>query len=319
MTEASIENWMELRRGFGERVTYSDMITRSGYPFTIHHEVKAPVWTIRHGGLETRMTTPVLVVENSPLNPFRLTLEADQGVHLRSGGASGMNTLTTGSVRGSVLAGEYAPESGYVVAERLVADDPAGAHLAKMDRMEVRFGPDDNAAEVGAQAAEQPVPVIGVLDLDISGLVLSERFQVPFTGPADLRTRTAIEGGLPSYDPAGLALWRDAGGVIDIRALSIYWAPLDLRGDGAFALDRNLRPQGAATISASGLPATLDQVVAMGGVKPGEASWIKLALIALAKPPPEGGPPRVTAPLTIQDGQVSLGPLKIGRVGSIVP
>jgi hypothetical protein len=75
---------------------------------------------------------------------------------------------------------------------------------------------------------------------------------------------------------------------------------------------------GAATISAAGLPAILDQVVAMGGIKPNEASWIKLALIALAKRPAEGGAPRVTAPLTIQNGQVSLGPLTIGRVGSVI-
>ena len=62
ITEASIESWMNIRRGMGEQLTYSDMITRSGYPFAVRHEIKAPVWTIRRGGLETRMTTPVLVV-----------------------------------------------------------------------------------------------------------------------------------------------------------------------------------------------------------------------------------------------------------------
>ena len=57
----------------------------------------------------------------------------------------------------------------------------------------------------------------------------------------------------------------------------------------------------------------------MGRIKQSEASWIKLALIALAKPPAEGGAPRVTAPLTIQNGAMSLGPLKIGRVGPVIP
>jgi hypothetical protein len=318
ITEASIESWMNIRRGMGEQLTYSDMITRSGYPFAVRHEIKAPVWTIRRGGLETRMTTPVLVVENTPIDPYQLKLEADQGVDIWSGGPTGMNTVRAKPVRVSVRVGDYAPESGGLVAANLVAEDQTGSYIASLERIEFRLQPDDTEPESGAQAARQPVSVIALLDADITGLVLSERFQVPFSGPADLSTRMAIEGGLPSYDPAGLALWRDAGGVIDIRALSVYWAPLDLRGDGAFALDRNLRPQGAATISAAGLPAILDQVVAMGGIKPNEASWIKLALIALAKRPAEGGAPRVTAPLTIQNGQVSLGPLTIGRVGSVI-
>lgn len=319
VTEASIENWMEVRRGLGERLTYSNTITRSGYPFAVRHEIQAPVWTMRYGNLETRVTTPVLVIENSPIDPYRLKLEAGQGVDLRSGGPNGMNTVRAKPVRGVVRVDDQAPESGILVAENVTAEDPAGSQLASLKRIELQLKRTDNAPETGAQAAVQPVPVVVLLDVDIAGLMLSDRFQVPFSGPADLRTRAAIEGGLPSYDPAGLALWRDAGGVVDVRALSIFWAPLDLRGNGAFALDRNLRPQGAASISAAGLPATLDQIVAMGRIKQSEASWIKLALIALAKPPAEGGAPRVTAPLTIQNGAVSLGPLKIGRVGPVIP
>jgi hypothetical protein len=51
---------------------------------------------------------------------------------------------------------------------------------------------------------------------------------------------------------------------------------------------------------------------------PGEATAAKIALAAMVKPGADGGPPAAQVPLTIQDGCLFAGPLKLAAMPRIV-
>lgn len=151
------------------------------------------------------------------------------------------------------------------------------------------------------------------LDTEISGLVL----------PADARPalgRTmeslGLHGAILGRLPPGtvresLSGWRDNGGTLEISRLSLDWASLKVTADGTMALDRNLQPVGAMTATIAGYDPTMDRLVAAGLVKPGEALFAKFALGLLARAPDSGGPPEITAPVSVQDGWIHLGPVKL--------
>ena len=112
-------------------------------------------------------------------------------------------------------------------------------------------------------------------------------------------------------NPAALARWRDAGGLLEVHELALAWGPLDLRAEGTAALDQRLRPQGAFTARIRGLPDALDAFAARGLIEPGVAFALKLTALTLAKRRDEAGTAVVELPITPQDGLFYLGPVAL--------
>lgn len=331
MTEAALDRWMDDRRAMGERLAHTGKPILEGFPFEVRFRIEDPVWEIPHGAATLILAGPAITIANAPLTPTRLRIETPGALtatyaapHLNLSG--GVVEITSERALADLHIGPRTITAGTVLLTGLVATDQAGAGagevVSTLDRLELSIAPPPEAETPQGARAAASLPVSAILEIGVDRLTLSDRFEVPFEGPADLDARVAVEGPLPplgpSLNPAALAQWRDRGGVFDIRAVSLRWEPMALVGDGTFGLDPMLRPEGAATVSASGLPGVIDRVVDLGRMKRGPASWLKLALIAGAKTPEEGGPPRVTLPLTIQGGVVSLGPAPIGRVSPVI-
>jgi hypothetical protein len=87
-------------------------------------------------------------------------------------------------------------------------------------------------------------------------------------------------------------------------------------GDGTFALDGDLQPMGTFVARADGLMETLDLLRLRNMISIGQATAVKLMLMVLAHQP-AGGPPRLEAPLTLQDREVTLKSLPIMKVPRI--
>ena len=51
---------------------------------------------------------------------------------------------------------------------------------------------------------------------------------------------------------------------------------------------------------------------------PNQATGAKIALAAMSKPGDDGGPPAAKLPITIQDGFLFVGPLKLAQMPRIV-
>ena len=115
----------------------------------------------------------------------------------------------------------------------------------------------------------------------------------------------------PFLPPArALAQWRDAGGVVEVRALSLAWGSLSLKGDGTLTVDQRMRPMGAFTMRVTGYDALIEALVAADAIRARNASLTLTILNLLAKRDDKGA--RVlTVPVTAQNGKLLLGPAKV--------
>ncbi len=156
------------------------------------------------------------------------------------------------------------------------------------------------------------------------GLALSLR-QVGVPAPPPEFTRTidelavgvTVKGALPSGElPQAVAAWRDAGGTIEVDSLHLQWGDLGVSANGTLALDRKLQPIAALSSGVEGFGAILNALVAADRMTPEQAAIVQIALTSLAKPGPDGKP-QITAPFTIQNGKIYLGPARLGSAPKI--
>jgi hypothetical protein len=134
-----------------------------------------------------------------------------------------------------------------------------------------------------------------------------------FTGAIDdLGVGLTMRGALP---PGPLrqaaAAWRDSGGTVELDHLHLRWGETEITGSGTLALDSNLQPIGGFSGGVSGFDQLLSALVASGRLKASDARVARLALAMLAKAGPDGRP-EISTSFAVQDGQMYLGPAKLG-------
>ena len=135
----------------------------------------------------------------------------------------------------------------------------------------------------------------------------------PLRNPLDeIALAVALMGPVPTAPPRQAATaWRDAGGTLELERVALRWGTLAVTGSGTMALDPEMQPIGAFSAAVEGYDELLSALVAAGRVRSNDAGLARMALGFLAKPGP-GGRPQITAPFTIQNGQMLLGPVKLG-------
>lgn len=126
----------------------------------------------------------------------------------------------------------------------------------------------------------------------------------------------SIRGHLAPGDlsPAGLSRWRDAGGTLELSDFALVWGPLQIAGDGTLAVDDALQPVGAFTAQIAGLDRLVDLLEQTGRMRPQQAAIARIALAVLTRAPANGGPPQARVPVSIQDRQLSIGPVPLLRL-----
>ena len=113
-----------------------------------------------------------------------------------------------------------------------------------------------------------------------------------------------------------LAAWSKDGGRIELTAFNATWeAATELSGDGTVALDGQLQPVAAFSAVVRGYNEAVDAAVARGLMTPAQGTAAKLWLAARAEKDERGL--KVKLPLTIQDGFLSMGPIKLAQVPRI--
>jgi hypothetical protein len=133
----------------------------------------------------------------------------------------------------------------------------------------------------------------------------------------ELDFAATARGTIPSGKLAdALAAWRDAGGRIELDNLRLKWGVLNATATGAIALDQELQPSGGFSGAIQGYDQILTALVQNGQMRATDAGLARIALSLLAKAGPDGKPEIRTA-FTIQNGQMFLGPAKLGRAPHI--
>lgn len=133
----------------------------------------------------------------------------------------------------------------------------------------------------------------------------------------DLSAGLTVKGALPPGPLVrAISAWREGGGTIAVDHLRLHWGALGARGAGTLALNRDLQPIGAFSGAIEGYGEILTALVRSGRLHAQEAGLARLALTMLAKAGPDGRPEIATS-FTIENGEMYLGPARLGPVPHI--
>jgi hypothetical protein len=131
-----------------------------------------------------------------------------------------------------------------------------------------------------------------------------------------LAGQLTVRGAIDPTDlsPDGLTRWRDAGGTLELADFTLVWGPLQIAGDGTLAVDDALQPVGAFTAQIAGLDRLVSLLEKTGRMRPQQAAIARITLAVLTRAPANGRPPQVRLPVSIQNRQLSVGPIPLLRL-----
>lgn len=160
------------------------------------------------------------------------------------------------------------------------------------------------------------IPAVADVSLDLMDLTLP---QAPANGFGRDVARVIVDATLKGKVerlplPLAIAVWRDGGGIVDVRRATMMWGPLAIEADGTLALDAQNRPLGAGTARVRGYGETIDALVGSGAVGARDGATVKIALNLLARPAGNGQGRELEVPLTVQDGRLYAAGFALMRV-----
>jgi len=121
---------------------------------------------------------------------------------------------------------------------------------------------------------------------------------------------------VPALTREGLAAWRDQGGTLELEQLEIADGRTFLKGSGSLTVDSNLIPLGVISIESETWEQTLSFFHENDWLDEEGVISVKDVLEAVPEPKDGGGLPLA---LTLQDGYIHLGPLRLGEINPIIP
>lgn len=311
--EQQLALWIDQQRAMGYRVT-SAAPDRAGSPFDISITMKDVAVESPPSVSYWQFRSERLTLSLAPWRPLTLHLDrdrADASYDLTIGSGPAQRSYRISSARRDTEITLRLDGSCATLALRgePITVDQGGERRAVIDGLQgtIALSPPASAAAVTA-----------AVDLRIDQALIDDMKDSPLgQSLRDLQLAGQINGALlPEPLPEALQSWSGRGGTVDVTAIAGRWGPLSLNGDGTLALDRQLQPIGAFTATLRGFNETVDAAVAAGLMTPAQGTGAKLWLNAKAQND-EGGA-KVKLPITIQDGFVSTGSVKLAQLPPIV-
>ena len=305
--ESGLVDWAQLLREQNLDLSWSG-VRVEGFPFAFH--IRLVEARLRSAaGNPADLAIPEL---SATVRPWRLRewqLSAPKGF-------DGMAGPTTDPVV------HLAAHSGTGAA--LVAGDGGPQVWLILTDVDAEFGPTVHAETAHLWLTLPPhppqshtEPAFG-LAADLHGVEVPSP-PAPFKNPVDdIAFGVTLMGAFsPDQPAAAAAAWRDAGGTLELDHFDLHWSSLAVAGSGTLALGPDLQPIGGFSGSVSGYDEALGALVAAGQMRASDARLARVALAMLAKTGPDGRPEIATS-FTIQNGQMYLGPAKLGPAPRIV-
>jgi len=304
-----VSDWVAQRRAERWTITHGPP-TRGGWPFaarlTIDDVRLAAPARADEVGITYEASRIVLQLTPRQLDRLIILLEGPQRLGL---GGTVVPFAADRLALSAPLAPDVLPPALDLAATRLEALLPDGPLLIHSARLALSPAP--------PTAAEATMAIsLGVE----AALLPPSRIATAFGREIDsLSTEALLVGPLRLSGPpiAAAAAWRDAGGTIDVPSLTLRWGPLTGDARLALTLDRALQPTGSGTLRLTGAQETLDALARAGIITGTVARTAQTVTALLARPPPEGGPPRVELPVALTNGTVSAARVPLLRVPPI--
>ena len=301
---ARIATWSDEQRARGYEVSYRGPAI-GGYPFGLTAQLEEPRLASPQGW---RWQGPSVSGRAALWDPFTITLDF-----------SGLHRVTdTLSAATKPVEAEGARATAVVHLQSSGRIDRATAEVAGLTLRRSGEVLSAQRAAVGLgplRPADGARPQALALTGEALGVTLPKAGAGPL-GPAlqKLAFGAALLGEIPpSARRDMLQQWRQAGGALEIARLELVWGSLALQGEGSLALDPQLLPAGRIDARMSGLPETMDRLVAARLLRADRADLVKAVLRALAKGSDSTGRPVVALPITFEEGGLFLGPVQLLR------
>jgi hypothetical protein len=279
-----------------------------GFPFAFRVELTEAALRDEAINPAAEIRMPLLSASTHPWS-FRVWhLTAPQGLNVVAGTeGKPVAKLAARAARGAVSA---ASEGGATIwlsldEARFAAGEEVGARDAHFWLILPSRPPETHTENNLAVAADLREATVPQMPSPFRNLVDELAFGITVKG--------AIAAG-PARQAA--AAWRDSGGTVELDNFALRWAKLAITGSGTLALDADLQPIGGFSGAVEGYDELMSALVAAGGMKPSDARLARIALAMLAKAGPDGRPAIATS-FTIQNGQMFLGPAKLGPAPKI--
>ncbi|WP_207456511.1 DUF2125 domain-containing protein [Azospirillum sp. SYSU D00513] len=295
-------DWMEARRAEGALVEHQGLRVE-GFPFALRATVEAPHLAMR--GMEWR---GVRLVAEAPAWDYRriaLTLPGEQRASVAQAGLVPLELLSRGGGTGhALLTGAGQPLELQLGFTDLMAQPEAAPTAIAALGVTVR-----QPAEPPATHKETGLS----LALTATGITLPEGLPDAVAGPLGrsipkLEAAARIQGRPPRIEPPSLSAWSRDGGTVELDRLALDWGPAAAALNGTLALDEALQPQGALSAELRGADKLL---AAVEPQLPRNQVTLARTVVAMLSRPGADGTPVIQAPVTLQNGALFLGPLKL--------
>lgn len=306
---ASVHNgiaaWVEARRAAGFVVVHGEVVV-DGFPWRLAARVEAPAVARPDHDPAWWWRGDRVVAEARPwaLDRVTVTLPASMALaYRRAGGGDREVSMTLEVGTALVVIDNGVAQHITVEASGIDVMTPHGpAALVRLDAAAWRGDGETTEVTFDARRLTLTPTADGPLGREV----------------ATVAAAATVTGALPEIpDRAALAAWSEAGGTVELRALSVQWGGLAIEAEGTMALDQALRPQAALTARVAGFGEALDAFAAAGAMRPSDASLAKTFLNIMAKT--VSGRRVIEIPLTAQDGTLFAGPLPLVKLKPVLP
>lgn len=301
--EDGFQAWAEARRAEGWRIAHGTP-RRGGWPMAAALTLPAPRAAAPNG---TEWQAESLTLRVPLLRPGTLQAEPEGRQSLRLGGAT-LPFAADRMLATLPLAAGAMPDRADLSATQLrigtgaegVAVEAAAARLARQPRA----GEGEAALTLSLTAEELTLPVATPLGRTLRGATLEAALTGPLPGPRPW--------------PMRAAQWRDAGGTLEVRALTLRADEVAASAAATLALDAALQPMGAGTLRITGAPLLLEALGRAGMVPERTATLARGLLPLLSRPDPETGQPSLEVAVTLENRTLSAARLPLARLPALV-
>jgi hypothetical protein len=315
--EDVVARWVTERRQQGWIASHS-AAHLEGFPFAWRANIIDPTLVSKGTLPAFRWSGPAITLDWQPWNATRIGFTASGG-HLFDLIDSSIDGTAKGSFRhaeGEMFFGER----GALARLTLTLDD---AILGEQDSDRIEINRLDATLDTAPPPRKEPTAG-KTASLRLTGAI--HELTLPKKARAPLgRTICGIEidatliGHIASGKTGGatreiLAAWRDDGGIVEIDHFKLGWSRLILDSTGTLALDSGLQPIVATSATIRGHGETFDALVRAGTLGAGDALMARMAFGLLQRGGGHGKPPEIKIALTIQNGWLYIGPVKLLRL-----
>lgn len=316
---AAIEDWASAQRSAGYTISW-DRLTMSGYPFSLRVEIDKPQMVHKPGVTSDGWywDTQQVMLRARPWNWQKFYLQA-----------SGDHRVSFIDARGGK------PKDFNVISETLdisVNYDRGILNNLDISVTDLHVSVNGiNMASIGAFQGEIEWDSTRMADdrTRTGGVkILFKSLNVPLVPPilarevgteiAQIALSADVYGPVPvTGRPADLAMWRDSGGVVEVRRAQTSYGPLHVEAEGTIALDATLQPVASLVAKVEGYADVVNILLRLGKISEGEALAATLVLGALAEHNTATGTSRLVLPVSIQNQTVQAGPLSLGKIPAV--